>query len=703
MAETVYHFRSKEVSWLSFNARLLQEASDPGVPLIERVRFLGIFSSNQDEFFRVRVATLSRLARLGKKGKKLLGHDPKEVLAEIRNVILRQQEVFQGIYGQLLDELKEHGIHVIDEEALTKEQAHYVRGYFRRQVRPKLTPLMVSRKAKFPELQDKSIYLATRLRTPGGRSDRFSLIEVPTDVLSRFVILPQAGGEQYVMLLEDVIRYNLSEIFSVFKFDSIESHIVKLTRDAELDLDDDVTESYIRKVVKGIKQREEGNPVRFVYDRNISPEFLTLIARKLGLKKDDNFVPGGRTHNHKDFIAFPHIGKSSLLYPRMEPVHLPHIERSRSFLSAIREREFLLHFPYQPFEYVIDLLREAAIDPKVTDIKVTLYRVARFSGVANALLNAARNGKKVTAIIELQARFDEEANVALANQLQEEGAHVIFGVPGLKVHAKCGLILRRENGRTARYAFLGTGNLNEDTAKIYSDHCLFTTDKRLTREVEAVFDFLQDNYKVQPFKHLMVAPFNFREGMTKLVRNEIKNAKKGKEAWIHMKLNNLADPEMIALLYEAAEAGVKMRLNVRGMYSLLPEGRAKDNIEAIGIIDKFLEHTRVFVFANGGNRKMFLSSGDWMTRNLDRRVEVTFPIYDAAIQKELEDFLEIQWRDNVKARILDEGLTNQYRNGRTPKVRSQSAIYEWLRLRAEEDARPTPRRKPPARRLHALT
>ena len=685
-----YHFRNKEVSWVLFNARLLQEASDSSVPLIERVRFLGIFSSNQDEFFRVRVATLGRLARLGKKGKKLLGHDPKEVLSEVKDIILRQQEVFQSVYDRLLDELKDHGIYIINEGHLTHEQSHFVRDYFLSQVRSKLTPLIVSHKRKFPELQDKSIYLATRLRSEGGRPDRYFLIEVPTNVLSRFVILPQVGGEHYVMLLEDVIRYNLCEVFALFKFDSVESHIIKLTRDAELDLDDDVTESYVRKVLKGIKQRAEGNPVRFVYDRDISPEFLSLIVRKLGLKQDDHLVSGGRTHNHKDFIDFPQIGKPSLLYPCREPVRLSRIDRSRSVFSAIRKREFLLHFPYQPFDYVIDLLREAAIDPKVTAIKVTLYRVARFSAIAHALLNAAQNGKKVTAIIELQARFDEEANVALANHLQEEGVHVVFGVPGLKVHAKCGLILRRESGRTARYAFLGTGNLNEDTAKLYSDHCLFTTDKRLTREVEGVFDFLEDNYKVPEFRNLLVAPFTFREGMMKLVLNEIENARKGKEAWIHLKLNNLADPEMIGLLYTAGEAGVKLRLNVRGMYSLVPQGSAKDNIEAFGIIDKFLEHTRVFVFANGGDRKMFLSSGDWMTRNLDRRVEVTFPIYSAEIQKELEQFMEIQWRDNVKARILDTDLKNVYRSGTMPSVRSQSAFYDWLQARAESDAEQAP-------------
>ncbi|HEY7818131.1 MAG TPA: polyphosphate kinase 1, partial [Vicinamibacteria bacterium] len=485
---------------------MLQEASDRSVPLIERLRFLGIFSSNQDEFYRVRVATLHRLARLKGKGKRLLGHDPKAVLREIKEIILKQQVVFQGVYAQILDELAKQGIHLVDESQLTPEQGTFVRDYFRREVRPKLTPLMVRDKIRFPELRDKMIYLAIRLRTRAGKSDRFSLIEVPTDVLPRFLTLPPIGREQYVTLLEDVIRYNLREIFSLFEFDGIESHIAKLTRDAELDIDDDVTESYVRKVVKGIKQREEGSPVRLVCDREISEELRKLLVKKLGLRTEDSFVPGGRTHNHKDFIDFPRLGKQSLLYAPLEPVPVPRIESEGSILSVMRQQEFLLHFPYQPFDYVIDLLREAAIDPKVTAIKVTLYRVARHSGVANALLNAARNGKQVTATIELQARFDEEANVALANQLQKEGAQVIFGVPGLKVHAKIGLIARKEGGKLARYAFLGTGNLNEDTAKLYSDHCLFTTDRRLTREVEAVFDFLQDNYRVSDFRHMMVSP-----------------------------------------------------------------------------------------------------------------------------------------------------------------------------------------------------
>ncbi len=691
-----YSFRNKEISWLSFNARVLQEASDPSVPLIERVRFLGIFSSNQDEFYRVRVATLQRLARLGRKGKKLLGHDPKVILREIQAIILRQQEVFQEIYRKLLKELASQGIHLVQESELTPEQGSFVKSYFQREVRPKLTPLMVRPKVKFPYLRDKSIYLATRLRTKAGKNDRFALIEIPTDVLPRFLVLPQIGREQYVILLEDVIRFNLREIFSLFEVESIDAHLLKLTRDAELDIDDDVTESYVRKVVKGLKLREEGNPVRLVYDREISEEFRKLLVKKLGLKNPDSFVPSGRTHNHKDFIDFPRVarvGRQALLYPNLGPVPVRELEAKGSILSAMRAREFLLHFPYQSFDYVIDLLREAAIDPKVVAIKVTLYRVARHSGVANALLNAARNGKHVTAIIELQARFDEEANVALANQLQKEGAQVIFGVPGLKVHAKIGLITRKEDKGLARYAFLGTGNLNEDTAKLYVDHCLFTTDRRLTREVESVFAFLQDNYRVAPFKHLMVAPFGFREGMTKLVKNEIKNARKGKEAYINLKLNNIADPAMIGLLYEAVAAGVKVRLNVRGMYSVVASAaKHPENLEAIGIIDRFLEHSRIFVFANGGNEKIFLSSGDWMTRNLDRRVEVTFPIYGPENQRVIKEFLDVQWRDNVKARILDDALSNEYRPRKGELVRSQSTFYELVRKRYGDD-RETPKPK----------
>lgn len=682
-----YLFRNKEVSWLSFNERVLQEASDRSVPLIERVRFLGIYSSNQDEFFRVRVATLHRLARLGKKGKKLLGHDPREVISELKNIILRQQEVFQGVYRQLVDELATEGIHVIDETVLTAEQGEFVRSYFRRQVRSKLTPLMVSEKKRFPELKDKSIYLATRLRTRGSKSDRYALIEVPTPALPRFLILPQIDSRQFVILLEDVIRYNLKEIFALFNFESIESHLIKLTRDAELDIDDDVTESYVRKVVKSVKHRKDGDPVRFVYDRGISKEILDFIKRKLRLRGDDSLVPGGRTHNFKDFIDFPQIGKRSLLYPKLEPVPVPDLERGHGIMASMRKREFLLHFPYESFDYLIDLLREAAIDPKVTEIKVTLYRVARHSGVANALVNAARNGKDVTAIIELQARFDEETNVALANQLQEEGAQVIFGVPGLKVHAKVGLILREEKGKIARYAFLGTGNLNEDTGKHYSDHCLFTTDRRLTREVDAVFDFLQDNYRVPSFKHLIIAPFTFRQRMVELVQTEIDNAQKGVKASIDLKLNNITDPDLIALLYNAAEAGVHVRLNVRGMYSVLPQTlEHQKNIEGIGIIDRYLEHSRIFVFHHGGDEKVFLSSGDWMTRNLDRRVEVTFPVYDEDLQRELKTFLDIQWRDNTKARTLDAELTNRYRPRVGPILRAQSAFHEYLRSRYEGES-----------------
>ena len=684
----VSHIRNKELSWLAFNERVLQEASDRSVPLIERLRFLGIYSSNQDEFFRVRVAALHRLVRLGKKGKKLLGSDPKIVIAEVKSTILQQQEVFQKVYEQLLHELSLQGIHLVTELQLSSEQRVFVQDYFRNNVRSQLTPLMLSAKKLFPSLRDKSIYLATKLCSKGRKVDKLSLIEVPTDSVSRFLVLPPVKREQYVVLLEDVVRCNVPEIFSLFKYDFVESHLIKVTRDAELDLDDDVTESYLHKVVKGVKHRKGGSPVRLVYDQNISVDFLEFLKRKLKIRDDDSIVPGGRTHNFKDFIDFPQIGRPTVLASRKKQLSVPAIKDSRGMLRLIRNRDLLLHFPYQSFEEVIALLQEAAIDPKVITIKITLYRVARHSGVVNALVNAARNGKRVTVVVELQARFNEEANVALANKLQDEGVVVIFGVPGLKVHAKIGLIVRKESGRAVRYAFLGTGNFNEDTSIVYSDHCLFTSDRRLTREVAAVFDFFQNNYRVPAFNHLMVAPFGLRRSLIELIEYEIRQAEIGKRAEIDLKLNNLTDPVMIELLYRAADAGVRIRLNIRGMYCVVPHTLEHQNqIQAIAIVDSFLEHSRIYRFHHKGKEKVLLSSGDWMTRNLDRRVEVAFPIYEQKMMCEVMDFFEIQWKDNVKARVLDAELQNHYRKRTGKAVRSQNDLYDYLSSNKPADAR----------------
>ena len=687
--------RAKELSWLSFNARVLQEAADPTVPILERIRFLGIFSSNLDEFFRVRVATLKRLAKLGKKSKTILGYDPKKVLKEIQEKSLAQHRDLDAIYQQLRDELTKERIFIIDDNHLTRTQGEFVRNYFQTQVRPQLMPLILHPDDKFPALRDASIYLAISFgKRPRSLKAKFGLIEVPA--IDRFVSLPSTNGDRYFILLDDVIRFCLKDIFGLFGIDRFEAFTIGLTRDAELDIDDDISESYILKVSKSLKQRKQGAPVRFIYDANISPPLLKFLTEKLRLGGQDTLIPGAKYHNFRDFMRFPLNDSDDRGEERPKPLANRRFDPKGSLLAAVAKQDALLHFPYQSFDTVVVLLREAALDPHVTSIKTTLYRVAKDSALVNALISAARNGKDVTAVIELQARFDEQANIELANKLHDEGVHVIHGIPRLKVHAKICLVSRRDARKTVHYACIGTGNFNEHTAKYYSDHCLVTADKRLTGEVKTIFDFLENKYPVTNYKHLIVSPFNARRKLAKLVRDEIKNAKKGREAFIHLKLNNLTDPEMIKLLYQACDAGVKLKLNVRGMFSLLPnQPKRSENIEAMGIVDRYLEHSRLMVFCNGGAHKYFLSSADWMPRNLDGRVEVGVPIYDTSLQAELKAFLDLQWKDNVKARILDQNLENRYRpasltgltgqpnltgqSGSTKRIRAQDDFYELLR------------------------
>lgn len=674
---------NKELSWLSFNARVLFEASDPSVPLMERLKFLGIYSSNLDEFFRVRVATLNRLAQLGKKTKKILEHNPKKVIKEIQSSVLLLNKKFDQIYKGILKDLAAENIFIIDESQLDEKQGKFVKSYFQREVRPKLIPIMIDQIETFPDLIDSALYLMVFLsRDKQPQKTRTALIEVPSDVLSRFLVLPRKNGKKYVILLDDVIRFCLDDIFSIFRADKYEVYAIKMTRDAELDIDDDLSQSYINKIEKSIKLRKEGNPVSFTFDSQMPETFLDLLKMKLQLTKEDTIIPGTRYHNFQDFMDFPNIGSKSLKY---KPIAiLPHrdIDEEKSLLEIMRKKDLLLHYPYQSFQYVTDLLREASIDPKVTSIKATLYRVAKNSSVIHALINAVKNGKAVTVVMELQARFDEAANVFWANRLEEEGASVIFGVPGLKVHSKLCLITRKEKTKLARYAILGTGNFNEDTAKLYSDHNLFTADKRLTNEVKRIFDFYDNNYKSTTFKHLIVSPFNLRRKIMKLIQNEINNSQAGKDAYIIFKLNNLVDSAIIEKLYLASKAGVKIKLNIRGMFSLVPgvPGQS-ENIQAINIVDKFLEHTRILVFCNGGDEKYFISSADLMPRNIDRRVEVTCPIYDKDIQRELRTFLEIQWSDNIKTQKRDGTLFNFSKSPDGPlKIRSQEEIYKFLKL-----------------------
>lgn len=678
---------NRELSWLAFNERVLQEAEDDTVPLIERIKFLGIFSNNRDEFFRVRVATLKRIVKYPKKSEKFAGENPERLLIKIQKVVIEQQIKFEQVYQKIIKELGHHNISIINEKQVTKTQGLFIKKFFHETVMPSLFPIMVDRASKFPFLKDKSGYLIIKLgRNDNAKKNKYALIEVPTNAISRFVVLPKDREKKIIILLDDVIRYCLDDVFNNFDHDYIEAYNIKITRDAEIDMDNDLSKSFVEKISKGLKDRKKGQPVRLVYDSLIAPDMLAFVMKKIKLGKEDNPIPGGRYHNFKDFISFPRVGSADLIYKKKVPLkhpELPHghsLKDQPSFFNVLKKKDVLLTYPYQSFDHLIDLLREASIDPKVQSIKITLYRVAKNSSIVKALINALKNGKQVTAIIELQARFDEEANIYWANKLQEEGAKIIYGVPGLKVHTKMFLITRKEGNKKIDYAHVGTGNFNRDTAAIYTDHSLLTVDKRITEEVAKVFTFYSDNLKKGTYKHLLVSPYYMRKEIVKLINKEIQIAKKNKPASIILKLNNLVDPEMIKKLYEASSEGVKIKLIVRGICSLVTGVKGlSENIEAISIVDRFLEHSRVFIFFNGGDEKYFLSSADWMARNFDFRSEVALPIYDTTIQKQLRNIIDILWSDNTKARVLGSKQNNEYRKINTrQKIRAQEAIYNLL-------------------------
>ncbi|MDO9184848.1 MAG: polyphosphate kinase 1 [Bacteroidia bacterium] len=681
---------NRELSWLSFNERVLQEAEDKTVPLIDRIKFLGIFSNNRDEFFRVRVATLKRIVKFPKKTEKLTGETPERLLYKIQKVVIEQQIKFEQVYQKIIVELGQNDISIINEKQITAKQGVFVKKFFHENVMPLLFPIMVDNSSGFPFLKDKSGYLIIKLgRDDNAKKNKYAIIEVPTNSISRFVVLPKEKEKKIIILLDDVIRYCLEDVFNNFVHDYIEAYNIKITRDAEIDMDNDLSKSFVEKISKGLKDRKKGQPVRLVYDSQIAPDMLAFIMKKIKLGKEDNPIPGGRYHNFKDFISFPNVGNMDLSYKKILPIKHPALPNGQSlkdqpsFFNVLKKKDVLLTYPYQSFDHIIDLLREASIDPKVQSIKITLYRVAKNSSVVKALINAIKNGKQVTAVVELQARFDEEANIYWANKLQEEGAKVIYGVPGLKVHTKMFLITRKEGNKTIDYAHVGTGNFNRDTAAVYTDHSLLTIDKRITEEVAKVFTFYSDNLKTGTYKHLLVSPFFMRKQIILLINKEIQNAKKNKHASIILKLNNLVDPEMIKKLYEASAAGVKIKLMVRGICSLVAGVKGlSENIEAISIVDRFLEHSRVLIFYNGGDEKYFLSSADWMARNLDFRSEVAVPIYDNEIKEQLRKIIDLLWADNTKARILGNNQNNEYRKINTKqKVRAQEAIYNLLTLK----------------------
>lgn len=671
----------KEISWLSFNERVLQEAENKEVPLIERFKFLGIYSNNLDEFFRVRVATLRRLSQYGAKSStSILGYNPKTTLKKVQEIVLEQNERFERIYSGLLQDLAKHRIRIINEKELNAEQIEFVRDYFIKEVHSRLMPFLIEENSGIPNLTDDAIYLAiSLLKKPNGKK-RYALLEIPTDVLPRFIVLPQIGEDKCVIFLDDIIRYGLKDVFFIFDFDEFQAYTIKLTKDAELEIIEDISESYIEKLSRSLQQRRHGTPVRFIYDREMPKEMLKIFTKLLHFGPDDTLIPGNRYHNFKDFMHFPYLGKKKFYYEPLLPVPHKDIQPGKSILQVMKKKDIMLFFPYHPFDHFIDLLREASIDPYVTSVQITLYRLARNSSVINALLNAVRNRKKVTTVVELQARFDEEANILWGNKLTEEGVKVIYGVPGLKVHSKLCLITRTKNNVTQRFAAVGTGNFNEDTAEIYTDHLILTSNKKITNDVFKVFSFFNVNYKKDNYYHLIISPFSLRNKMNLLIDNEIKNAKEGKKAYIYLKLNNITDSEIIDHLYEASNAGVTVRLIVRGMFSIVTGVKnVSENIRAIGIVDRFLEHTRFMIFCNGGNEEYFISSADLMTRNIEHRIEVTCPVFDKNLRSHLKRIFEIQWSDNVKARKLDATLSNKFVKAKGELIRSQSEVYKMIK------------------------
>ena len=693
-----YKYIDREKSWLAFNARVLQEAADTAVPLLERLRFLGIFSNNLDEFFRVRFAAVRRLSLTGATGEKILGGiSAQQLVKDITEIVINLQADSMKILSDIEKELEKANIIIINESQITPDQENFIKDFFIQKVSPELATIILNDLAEFPLLKDTSGYLAIKLVMKLEEKSkilglikpkseiRYAIVEMPKNI-NRIVVLPSKGEKQYLILLDDVIRYNLSSIFNVFDYESISAHMIKITRDAQLDIDSDLSKSMLEKIATSVKDRRIGEPVRFVYDKTIDKDTLKFFLSKMGIDASDSVIPGGRYHNRRDYMNFPNLDRNDLLYQPKIPIPVEGLSLDGSILTKIAKKDYLVYAPYQSFSYIIKFLREAALDPKVTNIKITLYRLAKNSQIISSLINAVKNGKKFTVQIELQARFDEASNIFYAEQMQQEGIDLIFGIKGLKVHSKICVVDRIEEGKLKRYGIISTGNFNESTGKIYTDVTLFTSHQQILKDVAKVFDFFDVNYRVHRYKHLIVSPHYTRSKFYKLIDKEIFNAKIGKPAFIKLKMNSLSDYAMIDKLYDASNAGVMIRLQIRGICSLIPGVKGmSENIEAISIVDNFLEHARVFIFCNDNNPEVFISSADFMTRNLDGRVEVTCPIYDEGIKKQLIETFDVGWKGNVKARFHSEKLDNIYRVRKENEIifRAQNETYNYYRNNLE--------------------
>ncbi|MGE3799657.1 MAG: polyphosphate kinase 1 [Candidatus Kapaibacterium sp.] len=687
-------YRDRELSWLSFNYRVLQEAKDQRVPLFERIKFLAIYSSNLDEFFRVRVASLRSLLRLRKRSRQSLTIDLGELIGQIRSTVFKYQEEIGSTYREeILPDLERVGIRILNESEVNAEQLKYLNEWFEEHLLSNLHATFLQQEFAGPFLHNRKLYLIVALQPRLARkfwSEQseeekasvpkseisLAILEVPSATLGRFHKLPSPNGEHHVMFLDDILRLFISRIFP--GFNPVDAWSVKLTRDAELYIDDEFAGDLLKKIRKGLRKREQGVPSRFLFDKRMPADVLKALRKGLELRKED-LVPGARYHNFSDFFTFPFPDQPEHFYPPMPPLINEELQREELLFDAISKKDYLFHFPYESYDPVIRFIREAAADPQVRAIAITLYRVASDSEVTKSLIQAAQNGKEVMAFVEVKARFDEESNLYWAGEMEKGGVRVLYSFPGLKVHSKICVVTRQEGDGLKRYAYLATGNFNERTSRIYCDQGLLTADERLTEETDRVFRFLSGEIHEPEFHHLLVAPFTLRKRLIGLIDREIEHAVSGRGGAITLKVNSLEDSEMIDKLYQASQAGVKIRLIVRGICCLRPGlPGLSQNIEAISIVDRFLEHARIYLFHNNGEEELYTSSADWMKRNLSRRVEVAFPIYNPEHKQMLRQVLEIQWQDNQHARWLDEGRENEYRTGGATEVRSQIALYEML-------------------------
>lgn len=680
LPQTINYF-APELSWLSFNDRVLQEAKDKNNPIIERMRFLGIFSNNLDEFFRVRVADVKRRILLNKLPDTNFDED-ELLLTQIQQKVLQLGKKFNQIHQQILVDLNEHNIHVDRPEKLSEFHINWLRNFFFDNVLQHIAPIMLDENKDYSDhINDTMTYLFVEMLSD---KSHYAMLEVPTDRIPRFVILPPEKTRRHktIVLLDDIILFFINDVFSsFFSFNEIQAHAIKLTRDAEYNLDDELEEGILDKMSKGLKQRIYAEPVRLVYDEAMPEPMLKVMKKRLGVTHHDALIPGGRYRNFRDFISFPNIGRQYLENKKLPALQSTAFNNHASVFDAISKQDILLYYPYHTFNHLLEYVRQAAFDPKVTQIKVNIYRVASKSRLISALINAAQNGKKVTVMVELKARFDEQNNIEWAKVLSAAGIKVIFGIPALKVHSKLCIIHRREKGQIVKYAHVGTGNFHEKTAKIYTDFSLFTKHTGICDESDNVFKFIQSSYKPFVFDHLMISPVNARDVLKDLINQEVAHVENGYSGKITIKINNLVDKELVDCLYQAARKGVKIRIIVRGMCSLVPGlSNFSDNIRVISIVDRFLEHPRVMVFSNNGEEKVYISSADWMTRNLDHRVEVGVPIYDEKLKQLIIDIIELQFKDRTKARIIDSEQKNNYvKRGNRKKIRSQIAIYDHLK------------------------